>query len=73
MINDLSILNKQEFGKHMKLRLKSRSKIISAIGFNMSDRINQISEKIDVAFNPIINNFNGEKKLELKLVDFKCP
>ena len=71
LANDLKILDKRDLGKHLKLKLKGKSRIFNAIGFNMSENFTHLTEKIDVAFNPIINNFNNEKSLELKIVDLK--
>lgn len=45
----------------------------SAIAFRKGERINEIppGAKLDVAFQLDMNEFNGEKKLQLQVIDFK--
>lgn len=59
-------------GKHLKLRLKSDdSPIIDAIGFGMGPFYGKLSpgKLVDVAYTIVVDEWNGEKKLQLKLRD----
>ena len=56
-------------GKHLKLTLKSENKIIDAIGFQMGELVNdyQLGDKIDIAGNIEINNFNNKKTIQMNI------
>ncbi len=60
-------------GKHLKLTLKDQNKLIDAIGFMQGDRRDEIiiGEKIDVICEVELNEFNGQKTIQLVLQDFK--
>ncbi|KXG78210.1 Single-stranded-DNA-specific exonuclease RecJ [Fervidicola ferrireducens] len=60
---------------HLKIRLKKREKEFSAIGFNFGNYKNQleIAPLIDVAFWLELNEWEGNKKLQLNLKDIKIP
>lgn len=62
--------------KHLKLSLKGEDtspKIFEAIGFSLGEKFPnlQIGDKIDVAFNLEEDEWNGNKKIQLKLMDLK--
>lgn len=62
--------------KHIKLFLRSGDgspKIFEAIGFNLNEKFAHLKkgDKIDVVFNLEIDTWNGNKKIQLKLVDLK--
>ena len=63
-------------GQHIKLRLKSDdSGIINAIGFGQSQYWNSlaIGDKIDIVYYLDLNEFNGKKEAQMKIVDVvKC-
>jgi single-stranded-DNA-specific exonuclease len=46
-------------GKHLKLKLKDGNVLWDAIAFGFGDKLNQLSENVDVAFHFGINDFNG--------------
>jgi single-stranded-DNA-specific exonuclease len=65
-------------GKHLKLKVSDsktisslKSKIFEVIGFNFGNKISKIKigDKIDIAFEVDVNEWNGNKELQLKLVD----
>jgi single-stranded-DNA-specific exonuclease len=61
-------------GPHLQLRLKdSRGATWDAIGWRMGERAAGLSSgaKIDLAFQIDVNEWNGEKKLQLVLQDFR--
>jgi single-stranded-DNA-specific exonuclease len=62
--------------KHLKLLLKATDgtpKIFEAIGFNLTNGFSHLKEgdKIDTIFNICEDNWNGNKKIQLKLIDLK--
>ena len=64
-------------GKHMRLRLRRDKQIFNAIYFSVapgSVKLRQ-GETVDVAFLPQINCYQGERSLQLNVVDIRpsCP
>ena len=62
--------------KHLKLFLHpggSSPKIFEAIGFNLSERFNALKngDKINLLFNLEQDEWNGNKKIQMKIVDIK--
>lgn len=72
-----------EEGKHLKLKLSLSKSPVSyysqsaityeAIGFGLGHLLPQLSlnQQIDIAYNLILNEWNGTKKIQLKLRDIK--
>ncbi len=59
-------------GKHLRLVLRSPEDFVyDAIGFGMGRANVKIGDRIDTVYNARENNWQGNKKLELKLKDFK--
>ncbi|MBF0517149.1 MAG: single-stranded-DNA-specific exonuclease RecJ [Nitrospirae bacterium] len=54
---------------HLKLKLGHNGFIIDAIGYDMGGLINDIdgSESIDAAFTPVINEWNGNRSVQLNI------
>jgi single-stranded-DNA-specific exonuclease len=62
--------------KHLKLSLRgegSSPKIFDAIGFRMAQDFSQLKkdDKIDIVCNLQEDEWNGNKKIQLKLVDMR--
>ena len=62
--------------KHLKLFVRPESdspKIFEAIGFNLSERFNalKVGDKINLLFNLEQDEWNGNKKIQMKIVDIK--
>ncbi len=75
---DLKIVNMKVVGNgssHLKMELTGSNEkdIFQAIGFSLGSRIDElkIGQKIDVVFKILVDEWNGVKRLNLKLVDFK--
>ena len=60
-------------GKHMRLRLRSGRNAINAIYFSASPETASIQQGdvVDVAFNPQINEFRGERSVQMNLLDIR--
>ena len=60
-------------GKHIKLTLKDDRTIIQAIGFNLGHLSNEylIGNKVDIVGNLEINEFNGNKIVQINLKDMR--
>jgi len=78
MVKNLKIENVRTVGKddgHLKLFLKQENMVkgFDSIGFRMGERVEEIKygDKVDVVCEINLNEFNGTRKLELRLVDFK--
>jgi single-stranded-DNA-specific exonuclease len=54
---------------HLKMKLRQNRVVLNAIGFDMGDLLNRIEEgkRIDIAFTPSINEWEGGKKLQLEI------
>lgn len=61
--------------QHLKITVNCQLSAVSfrAIGFGMGQRFSELSpeKKIDLAYNLIVNEWNGNKELQLKLKDFR--
>lgn len=62
--------------KHLKLFLKppdNSPKIFEAIGFNLNEKFGSLKkeDKLDIVFNLQTDSWNGNKKIQLKLIDLK--
>ena len=60
-------------GKHIKLTLKDERTIIQAIGFNLGHLTDEylIGNKVDIVGNLEINEFNGNKIVQINLKDMR--
>lgn len=61
-------------GKHIKLKVKnSTSGIINALGFSQAEKWQdlRIGDKIDIVYYAEINEFNGIRDVQLKIIDIK--
>lgn len=59
--------------QHIKFSVKQNNTIISGIGFNMAQHIGilQAKQPVDIVFTIDENDWNGEKSLQLKVIDFR--
>ena len=62
--------------KHIKLQLRSSNngpKIFDAIGFGLGEKFSDLksSDSVDIVFNLQEDEWNGSKKMQLKLVDLR--
>lgn len=72
---DLKIvaIRKLSDGKHLKLQLQSGNNNVDAIGFGLGEVADNylIGDKIDIAGNLEINEFNGKKNIQIVLKDLR--
>ncbi|HRN57239.1 MAG TPA: single-stranded-DNA-specific exonuclease RecJ [Agriterribacter sp.] len=59
--------------QHIKFSVKQNNTILGGIGFNMADRFGllQSQQPVDLVFTLSENNWNGEKNIQLKVIDFR--
>ncbi|HDY72815.1 MAG TPA: single-stranded-DNA-specific exonuclease RecJ [bacterium] len=76
LIKELKVLEIRSVGSngnHLKLFLEKETKKFKAIGFGLADFCDkiQIGDKVDIVFELIVNEWNGTKELQLKIIDLK--
>lgn len=56
---------------HLRVSLQQNGQSFTGIGFNMADKISLLQNKqpVDVVFKLDENEWNGEKKLQLRVID----
>ena len=70
MDNGWSKIVKEE---HIKFSLQQNNIVFSGIGFGMAEKFHllQLKHPVDVVFTLEENEWNGNKTLQLKVIDFK--
>ena len=75
MARNLNVRNHRRVGaegNHLKLRLSADdSPAIDAIGFGLGEWSKMLPSVIDAAFQPEINEWNGKRSLQLRLLDIR--
>jgi single-stranded-DNA-specific exonuclease len=79
LMKDMKISDRKICGngtKHLKMSLRSSNgnpKIFDSIGFGMGEKLSdlQADKSIDIVFNLCEDEWNGNKKMQLKLIDFR--
>lgn len=61
--------------KHLQLSLRENGTVMRGIGFGLADVAEDIKHRrrCRVAFEPMINDFNGRRSVEMKIVDVQVP
>jgi len=62
-------------GKHISFNIKLDKYMFRAVGFNMAGIESALLDhrRCKLAFNPIINDYNGSQTVELRVCDIKLP
>lgn len=62
-------------GDHLQLALRQQDAIMKGIAFGAASHADALKEfrRCRVAFEPIVSEFNGRRRVELQVVDFKYP
>ncbi len=69
---DCHIYNCRVVGqKHLKFDVEQGESFISAIAFGMAERMAECSGRVDILFRPGINEWRGERSLQLQIIDFQ--
>lgn len=58
-------------GAHLKLTLSDGRRSFDAIAFRQGSAFGKLAPRIDVVFRFEVNEYNGEKRLQLNVVDFR--
>jgi len=60
-------------GHHLSVKLAQHGVQLRAIAFGAAEWAEQLAcqQRIDVAFQPMINTFAGRQSVELRLIDWK--
>lgn len=57
--------------KHIRFSLRQQDTVLSGIGFNMAGKMNLLSQPIDIVYTLDENVWNGERSLQLRVLDVK--
>lgn len=57
--------------KHIRFSFRQQEIVLSGIGFNMADKMNLLSQPIDIVYTLDDNFWKGERTLQLKVLDVK--
>ena len=57
--------------KHLKFDVEQGESFIAAIAFGMAERMAECSGRLDILFRPGINEWRGERSLQLQVIDFQ--
>jgi len=57
-------------GSHLRLKLKQGAYYWDAVAFGMGERIDEVHALMDIVYNLELNEWNGESKLRINLLDF---
>ncbi len=72
LLTGVSVKDRRIVGeKHLKLRVGHGKLQMGAIGFRMAEKSPELDAKIDVACIPGWNEWNGNKNIELRVVDLR--
>lgn len=61
--------------RHMSFRVRQGSTLMRAVAFGMGDRFDELMSQggnCSVAFTPKLNEFNGQRTIELDVIDFRA-
>jgi single-stranded-DNA-specific exonuclease len=58
-------------GQHLKLVLQDSQITYDAIGFRMGDRLSELGDRVDIAYHLEVNEWHGERRLQLNIQDFQ--
>jgi len=74
MSREVEVVNCRQMGstgKHLRLKVKNGGAVWDAVAFGQGDYFYEITGKLDIAFNLDQDEWNGETRLRLKLMDMK--
>ena len=72
--HDISVVNRRKVGsgeQHLKLDLTKDGKFIGAIAFGLGNTDLKNGDRIDIAYNLSINEWNGNREIQMKVKDIK--
>lgn len=72
LINNVRIIDRRPAGSnHLMLKLTDGDTLLDAVGFGMGDVIDSQTERINIICFPEINDWNGTKRVRLRIKDIK--
>lgn len=71
-LDNLKVIDSRIAGRnHLMLKLTDGERIMEAVGFDMGTKINESLSNINILCYPEINEWNGTKRLRLRIKDIK--
>jgi len=58
-------------GQHLRLTLGAETDTRDAIAFRMGERLAELGERVDVVYYLEVNQWNGERRLQLNVQDIR--
>ena len=61
--------------QHLSMRVQHSGTVMRAIAFGAGERVYELAcgQPFDLAFRPVISEFNGSRRVELHVVDWRTP
>ncbi len=56
---------------HLRMKLKQGEMLFDAVGFGLGDYANEVSSSVDIVYNLELDNWNGQSKLRLNILDLE--
>ena len=69
----VEVIDRQQVGsesEHLRLKLKQQAVVWDAIGFRLGNLVQEITPRLDIAYNLDLDRWKGVERLQLKLLDF---
>lgn len=67
------LIGSGETQKHVDFRVRQGDTVLRCVAWNMADRVEELQTSnapLSLAFSPKINEWNGQRKIELQVLDF---
>lgn len=74
LVEGARLIGSGETQRHVDFRVRQGNTAFRCVAWNMADRLEELSnstEPLNLAFTPRINIWNGQRRLELQVLDFK--
>jgi single-stranded-DNA-specific exonuclease len=58
--------------RHLRLQVEESGRLLGAIGFRLAEKQPSVASQVDLAFIPEWNEWNGNKNIQLRIIDLRA-